>query len=131
MDSVIEAAKKAAEAELAEEEKMLLWDSSRVVDENSYSVRLNVVAKDIQIMLKKLQHVIRDCATQNSDDRQFSGQIHVSVSIEDPNYNAEGEQALRHLMNDMFDYLTNQLQSILDSVGRERQVALSYTILNQ
>jgi len=130
MDAVIEAAKQAAQADLEGEEKMLRCEPSRIPDKDSYSVHLNVVAKDIEIMCKNLQHAIRDCATQNSEDEQFSGQIHVSLSIEDPNYNADGQQALTELMNDMFAYLTSQLQSIMDRVGRERQIALTYTILD-
>jgi hypothetical protein len=80
-------------------------------------------------MFKNLQHVIRDFATRLSNDEQFTGEINVSLNIQDPDYDRAQEGALVDGMDDMFAYLTNQLRAILEQGGREKPISLSYSFV--
>ena len=115
-----------ARRDLEEENSKLICAASKTSEGGTFGVRLDVVAKDVEMMLKRLQHVIRAYADKARRDEGFNWQIHVNLSIEDPDYDAGAEPELRQMMDDMLAFLTEQLESILGGAGK--QVGLTYTI---
>jgi hypothetical protein len=128
-EAVIEIARKAAEAERASEDDKLQCQTSRVGDENQFGIRMDVVVKDLDVMLKNLQHLIRNNAMQVHEDDHFNGQIHVDLTVEDPQYSTEHEHVLKQAMDEMFGFLTNQIESIYQRVQMGRGITLSYDIV--
>ena len=127
-DAVIEMARKAAEAERVEEEEMLVCEVSRTGDETAFGILLDVVVKDLDVMFKNLQHLIRNHATHGNRDDHFNGRLHVRLKIEDPDYDPRQQAELKVSMDDLFGFLSNQIQTLYDGSQSARTVALSYDI---
>ncbi len=126
MEGIIESAERIAREDREEEDGKLVCTARKTAPEGAFGVHLDVVTQDVDVMLKRLQHVVRELADNARSDEAFNWQIHVNLSIEDPDYDAASEPELRAMMDDMFAFLTEQLRAIFGGAGHD--VALTYTI---
>ncbi|MEJ2453943.1 MAG: hypothetical protein P8103_07280 [Candidatus Thiodiazotropha sp.] len=128
MESAIDEVKKIAERELAEEDEQLVYDEEIQGDARHYGVLLRVAVKDIQVMLKIIQHGIRNVALQHAKHPGFTGSLEVQLNIEDPEYEAVMEPALRNEVDNLFEYLTHQIQEIFEGNSYDKTLTLTYTL---
>ncbi len=128
MESAIDEVKRIAESEIAQEDAQLVYKEEILGDAQSYSVLLHVAVKDIQTMLKIIQHGIRSVALQHGEHPGFSGSLKVQLEIEDPEYESAMEPALRAEIDSLFEYLTHQIQEIFEGNSCDTKLTLSYSL---
>ncbi|MGD9170092.1 MAG: hypothetical protein PVI97_08535 [Candidatus Thiodiazotropha sp.] len=128
MESAIEEVKELAENKLAQENEKLVYDAQILGDAQSYDVLLQVAVKDVQVMLKIIQHGIRNVALHHGEQPGFTGALEVQINIEDPQYEAAMEPALREEIDSLFEYLTQQVQEIFEGNSFNKKVSLTYNL---
>jgi hypothetical protein len=128
MDGIIDSAKKYAKQTKKQEEQKLTHSANTYQEGNGISVKIAVVAHDIDIMLSNLQHVIRGYVKQAIQEQQFNGSMTVSVNIKDPNYAPEMKHQLMEQLEDMSDYLSSQFASLGMVCVDNTQINLSCSV---
>lgn len=128
-DDVVEAARRAAEEDRTREDSTLQCTVSRTGAGDAFGLCLTVVARDLDVMFKNLQHLIRNHSLAVSKEAQYTGALHVVLTVEDPDYDPAQREGLGEALDELFNFLTGQIQSLFDRSECAKRVALTYSIV--
>ncbi len=126
MDGIIGVARKHAEAELAAEAAKLEHNATTFEDSSGVGVNLDVTAHDVEVMLKNLQFVLRDCVNEYAQTENFMGSINVNIDLKDSRVDASMKDSLSAEMDNMFAFLNQQLASLPSKHAGGSPVVLKY-----
>ncbi len=126
MDGIIDIAKKYAEADLVAEAETLEHSATTYESDDGLGVNLHVVAHDVEIMLKNLQFVLRDCINDYVGVDNFKGSIDVDIELKDDRVEASMKDGLSAEMDSMFAFLNEQLAPINSQRSDANPILLAY-----
>lgn len=129
MDEFIKKARKAAEIERKEEDSKIEHDAVTFEEQNGFGLELNVVAKDMEILLKNLQYVIRSYLVKVSKEDAFTGVLKCSIDITDPSYKNETKENMVKLLDNMFEFLSKQFDTIGLKASNGTAIRMSYQLI--
>jgi hypothetical protein len=129
MDEFIEKAREHAELERKEEDSKLGHKAVAFKDQSGFGLALSIEAEDIEIMLKNLQYVIRNYLVEASKKDAFSGQLKCSINITDPAYGAATKKIVVKYLDDMFEFLGNQFETLGLKAADGTAVRMSYQLV--
>ncbi|MCH9698669.1 MAG: hypothetical protein K0U68_11245 [Gammaproteobacteria bacterium] len=125
MDGIISTAKQYAEEQAQQEEDKLIHTAKAFADDSGVAVKVDVVAHDIDILLRNMQHLIRGYVQQAVQHQQFKGVLSVTVDIRDPEYQPEMKIYLNEQLDDMSQFLSNQFKLLGLACKDDSEIQLS------
>jgi len=126
MEEIISIAEKHAEKQAQDEEEKLIHSVTTFESDLGLGINLDIVAHDIDVMLKNLQHVIRGYAQNYLAEENFTGDISVSIDLQDENFDNQMLDDLSQEMDNMFQFLNEQFENLRSQGAFAADVQLKY-----
>lgn len=129
MDKIIETAKQCSQPS-SQEEQQLVHTAKTYSEDKGMGIEIDVVAKDLGIMMSDLEQVIRTYVDQGVKQKSFSGKLRVHLDIQDPGYGPEMKTYIAEQLASMNDFLCHQFTSLGIKTVNDADIKLSFSVIN-
>jgi hypothetical protein len=130
MDEIIAGAKNSALKTRPEESKQLIHTAKTYTEDQGVGLEIVVIAKDIEMMMSNLQHVILSYVDQHIYQESFTGKLRVSLDIQDPVYNPAMKSYVSEQLASMSDFLCHHYSSLGIKTVNNSDIKLSCSVIN-
>jgi hypothetical protein len=129
MDQIIETAKQSAIPANLMNDK-LIHTVKTYSEEQGIGIEIDIIAKDIEIMMSNLQHLIRSYVDLSIQQKTFTGKLRVLLDIQDPKYNAGMKESILEQLASMSDFMCHQFSSTGIKTANNANIKLTCSVIN-